>query len=49
MLRPYKVCVLPDPKIKTFDRLPVFSIIESSLKDKSMERPVTKKRTITVN
>ena len=33
LLQEYKVCVLPDPKIITLDKLPQFSIIEGNIKD----------------
>ncbi len=33
MLRQYKVCVIPDKRIITLDKLPHFSIIEGNIKD----------------
>ena len=33
MLQEYKVCVIPDPKIITLDKMPHFSIIEGNIKD----------------
>lgn len=33
MLKQCKVCVIPDPKIVTVDKLPQFTIIEGNIKD----------------
>jgi hypothetical protein len=33
MLKQSKVCVIPDERIVTIDKLPVFSIIEGNIKD----------------
>ena len=33
MLKQYQICVVPDVKIQNYDRLPHFSIIETTLKD----------------
>lgn len=33
ILRHYKVCVVPSSKIESFDHLPQFTIIETSLRD----------------
>ena len=35
MLKQYPICVIPDIKIQHYDRLPQFTIIETSLRNKN--------------
>lgn len=43
MLSKYQIFVLPDPKIETFDPLPQFSMIDTSIKDKNKDDSNNKK------
>ena len=53
MLSQYNICVVPDKQTTTFDRLPVFSILETSIKEnnyiKDKKKPQKDSTIITVD
>ncbi len=43
MLKRYQICVIPDTE--NYDKMPFFSIIETSLKDRSKNKKIQKQKT----